>query len=476
MSDISASKQKMIFSLVTILFFLWGFITCMNDILIPYLKKVFELNYAQAMLVQLAFFGAYFIGSLLYFIISSAFGDPINKIGYRKGIVMGLLLSAAGCLLFYPAAEMHLYGFFLTALFVLGLGFTILQIAANPYVAILGSPETASSRLNLSQGFNSFGTTIAPIIGGYLVFHFFAGWGTPLLTNSGEHVLTEGGTTVSAASVQLPYLIFAGVFILMALVFAFSHLPRIDAGSSGKEGGSALKYRHLVLGIIAIFFYVGSEVAIGSTIINFLNDLMGYAEMEAKLFLAFYWGGAMIGRFIGAISLNNISSKVKKYLLMAVAGILGFLVIYSAGYIESGLDIQRVLWFPVLMVVNFGAFVLGRSKPARTLGIFGIFVILLLLLTVFSTGELALWSIIGIGLFNSIMWSNIFTLAIDKLGEHTSQGSSLLVMAILGGALMPPILGLVADNIGLQMSFLILIIPYAYLSYYGFKGYKPRSL
>jgi len=161
---------------------------------------------------------------------------------------------------------------------------------------------------------------------------------------------------------------------------------------------------------------------------------------------------------------------------MAVAGILGFLVIYSAGYIESGLDIQRVLWFPVLMVVNFGAFVLGRSKPARTLGIFGIFVILLLLLTVFSTGELALWSIIGIGLFNSIMWSNIFTLAIDKLGEHTSQGSSLLVMAILGGALMPPILGLVADNIGLQMSFLILIIPYAYLSYYGFKGYKPRSL
>ena len=176
MSDISASKQKMIFSLVTILFFLWGFITCMNDILIPYLKKVFELNYAQAMLVQLAFFGAYFIGSLLYFIISSAFGDPINKIGYRKGIVMGLLLSAVGCLLFYPAAEMHLYGFFLTALFVLGLGFTILQIAANPYVAILGSPETASSRLNLSQGFNSFGTTIAPIIGGYLVFHFFAGW------------------------------------------------------------------------------------------------------------------------------------------------------------------------------------------------------------------------------------------------------------------------------------------------------------
>ncbi|HPF00679.1 MAG TPA: sugar MFS transporter [Bacteroidales bacterium] len=476
MNDISASKQKMIFALVTTLFFLWGFITCMNDILIPYLKKVFELNYAQAMLVQLAFFGAYFIGSLLYFFISSAFDDPINKIGYRKGIVAGLLLSAIGCLLFYPAANMHLYGFFLAALFVLGLGFTILQIAANPYVAILGSPETASSRLNLSQGFNSFGTTIAPIVGGYLVFHFFAQWGTPLLTNSGEQVLTEGGTTVSASSVQLPYLIFAGVFILMALVFAFSHLPRIDAGNTGKESGSALKYRHLILGIIAIFFYVGSEVAIGSTIINYLNDLMGYAEMEAKLFLAFYWGGAMIGRFIGAISLNDMPDKIKKILWMAVAGILGFVVIYSAGYIESGLDIQRVFWFLVLMAVNFGAFMLGRSKPARTLGIFCLFIISLLLLTVFSTGELAMWAIIGIGLFNSIMWSNIFTLAIDKLGKHTSQGSSLLVMAILGGALLPPFLGIVADQIGLQMSYLILIIPYAYLAFYGFKGYKPRSI
>jgi len=476
MNDISASKQKVIFALVTTLFFLWGFITCMNDILIPYLKKVFELNYAQAMLVQLAFFGAYFIGSLLYFFISSAFGDPINKIGYRKGIVIGLLLSAIGCLLFYPAAHMHLYGFFLAALFILGLGFTILQIAANPYVAILGSPETASSRLNLSQGFNSFGTTIAPIVGGYLVFHLFAKWGTPLLTNSGTRVLTEGGTTVSASSVQIPYLIFAGVFVLMALVFAFSHLPRIEAEEVKSDGGSALKYRHLVLGIIAIFFYVGSEVAIGSTIINYLNDLAGYAEMEAKLFLAFYWGGAMIGRFIGAISLNGMPNNIKKYLWMIVAALVGFVVIYSAGYLESGLDIQRVLWFFALMAVNFGAFMLGRSKPARTLAIFCLFIITLLLITVFSTGELALWAIIGIGLFNSIMWSNIFTLAIDKLGKYTSQGSSLLVMAILGGALIPPFLGIVADQTGLQMSYLILIIPYAYLAYYGFKGYKPRSL
>lgn len=476
MNTTSPSKQKVIFALVTTLFFLWGFITCMNDILIPYFKKVFELNYAQAMLVQFSFFGAYFIGSLLYFIISSNFGDPINKIGYRNGIVIGLLISAVGCLLFYPAANLHMYSFFLSALFILGLGFTVLQIAANPYVAILGKPETASSRLNLSQGFNSFGTTIAPIIGGYLVFHLFANLGAPLLDSNGQEVLTDGGTTLSAASIQIPYLIFAAIFILMALVFAFSHLPRIDAEDIKSEGKSVLAHRHLVLGILAIFFYVGSEVSVGSTIINYLGDLMNYPEMEAKLFLAFFWGGAMIGRFIGAISLSDISNKVKKYLWMAITGILGFLVIYSAGYIESGIEISRVLWFIPLMVINFIAFMLGRSKPARTLGIFCLFAITLLITTVFTKGEVAMWAIIGIGLFNSIMWSNIFTLAIDKLGKQTSQGSSLLVMAILGGALLPPLLGLLADNVGLQMSYLMLIIPYAYLAFYGFKGYKPKNI
>ncbi len=476
MSSSKPINQKVIFALVTTLFFLWGFITCMNDILIPYLKKVFELNYAQAMMVQFAFFGAYFVGSVLYFLISTVFGDPINRMGYRNGIVLGLLISAVACVMFYPAADIQSYELFLTALFVLGLGFTILQIAANPFVAILGKPETASSRLNLSQGFNSFGTTIAPIVGGYLVFNLFAGWGTPLLNLEGNPVLTEGGTTVSASSVQIPYLIFAGVFALMALVFVFTKLPHIDNIEEPGKGAGAFKYPHLVLGIVAIFMYVGSEVAIGSTIINYINELLGYAEMEAKLFLAFYWGGAMIGRFIGAISLNEMPSGIKKYLWMAVAAMAGYLVIYSAGYIESGLDINRVLWFLALIAVNFGAFLLGRSKPARTLGIFSIFVIGLLCATVFSSGEFALWAVIGIGLFNSIMWSNIFTLAIAGLGKHTSQGSSLLVMAILGGALIPPFMGLIADEVGLQMSYLILILPYAYLAFYGFKGYIQRTI
>ncbi len=239
------------FILITILFFMWGFITCMNDILIPYMKKIFELNYARAMLIQFSFFGAYFIGSVIYFIISALFGDPIQKIGYRKGIIIGLLISATACFLFYPAAHAHQYSFFLSALFILGLGFTMLQIAANPFVAILGKQETASSRLNLSQGFNSFGTTIAPIIGGYLVFHYFARFGKPLLNTAGISVLTDGGQTMSAAGVQIPYFIFATVFIALAVIFFFAKLPVLHEAHSNVKGIHAFRYSQLSFGVIA---------------------------------------------------------------------------------------------------------------------------------------------------------------------------------------------------------------------------------
>jgi MFS transporter, FHS family, L-fucose permease len=475
LNDVNKRGKKYTSSLIliTTLFFMWGFITCMNDILIPYLKKVFELTYAQAMLVQFAFFGAYFVGSLLYFLTSAILGDPIRKIGYKNGIIIGLLLSAIGCLLFYPAAHAQMYGFFLSALFVLGLGFTLLQIAANPYVAILGKPETASSRLNLSQGFNSFGTTIAPIIGGYLVFHFFAGHGIPLLNKAGEQVLTDGGLTMSAAGVQIPYFIFAAVFVLIAVVFIFAKLPSFQSDDTHEKGITALKYRQLSFGILAIFFYVGSEVSIGSTLINYLKELMLFPEMEAKLFLAFYWGGAMIGRFIGAVSLSNFKNKSKQFLYMIVISLIGFCIIFGAAWVESGLGIERVWPFFILMAVNLVGFLFGRNMPARTLSVFSLIVIGLLFTTVFTTGQVALWAIIGIGLFNSIMWSNIFTLAINGLGKHTSQGSSLLVMAILGGALLPLLLGIVADHVGLQLSYLVLIIPYLYLSFYGWKGHKP---
>lgn len=431
----------------------------MNDILVPYLREVFTLNFFQATLVQFAFFGAYFIGSLIYFIISVNIGDPIMKIGYKNGIIAGLLIAAISCALFFPAAEFKVYGFFLSALFFLGIGFTLLQIAANPYVAILGSEETASSRLNLSQAFNSFGTTIAPLIGGYLVFQYFAKDGL-----------------MTADSVKVPYLIFAGLFLVLALVIYLTDLPRFTSDEVIEKGAGALKYPHLVFGIFAIFFYVGGEVAIGTLLINFfeLDEIMGLKKEEADLFLAFYWGGAMIGRFLGAISLNQWKSNVTKFGLMIGVAFVTFLMIYFFASIKSQytLSFQSVLPFAGMIVLNLLAFLAGNAVPGRTLGIFALINIGLLGVAIAGKGEVAFWSVISIGLFNSVMWSVIFTLSIEGLGKYKSQGSSLLVMAILGGALVPPLQGAIADGIGLQNSFFVPVICYTYLAFYGFKGSK----
>ncbi len=463
---------------LTSLFFMWGFITCMNDILIPFLKKMFELDRFRSMMVQFAFFTAYFVGSLIYFIISARKGDPISKIGYKNGLILGLLISAFASVLFYPAAHYKIFGLFLTALFILALGFTLLQIAANPYVALLGPPETASSRLNLSQAFNSLGTTLAPILGGYFVFHYFAKLGEPLHNNLGNPVLTDAGEPLSALGVQLPYLIFASIFILLAIIIKFTNLPRFTSSSSIEKGAGALKHSHLVLGMVAIFMYVGAEVSIGSAFINYAGELVGFPEMEAKNFLAFYWGGAMIGRFLGAISLSSIE-KIKKYSLMLLTSVLTFLLIYGIIYIESGssFEFKRVTPFILFLIINYIGFIFGKSLPGRTLAIFALVVIGLLTTTLITDGIVAMWTIVGIGLFNSIMWSNIFTLAIKDLKENTAQGSSLLVMMILGGAIIPVIQGAVADILnGYHLSFFVPIICYAYLMYYGWKGYLSKSI
>ncbi len=471
MSNKSYKKPLIV---VTGLFFMWGFITSMNDILIPYLKKVFELNYFEAMLVQFAFFGAYFIGSVIYFIISASKGDPIMKIGYKNGIIAGLLVSAVGLLLFYPAASMKIYGIFLSALFILGLGFTLLQIAANPYVARLGPDETASSRLNLSQAFNSFGTTIAPVIGGYFVFHYFIKWGKPFLNSLGEPIRLNSGEAISAYGVQLPYLIFAAVFVLMAIIIKLTDLPSLNIEHELPKGSGALRYKQLVFGMIAIFMYVGAEVSIGSILINYMNEKLAIAEMQAKSFLAFYWGGAMIGRFLGAISMSEMKNIVKKYSMMLGLSLLVFVVIYLVVWIESDFTfkLSSVLPFLIFIGVNLLAFVLGKSLPAKTLMIFALVNVILLVIALNTSGQIALWSLLSMGLFNSIMWSNIFTLAIDGLGKYTSQGSSLLVMMILGGAIIPLIQGATADKFGVQISFIVPIVSYIYLTYYGWKGYK----
>jgi len=448
---VEGSKSYTIpFITVTILFFMWGFFTVMNDVLIPHLKNVFILNHYQSMLVQLAFFGAYFIGSLAYFLLSWFFGDPVNKIGYRNGMFLGLLLAAAGSALFFPAALVQRYWLYLAALFVVGLGFVLLQITANPYVAILGPEKTASSRLNLSQGFNSFGTTIGPLIGGFLIFKYFAG----------------------NDAVKYPYLVYALIFLILAIIIRFSGLPQFKNPDMHHRDAGALRHRHLILGMIAIFVYVGAEVAIGSIMISFIKETVGLPENEASNFVAIYWGGLMIGRFAGAISLSKTSHSIRKYLLMLLSMVVTFTVIYFSIYLKSGTGIGYLLPIVFFIAMNYVAFMLGRSMASRTLLVFAVVAILLLITGLTTSGYVAIWAIVGIGIFNSIMWSNIFTLSIAGLGKYTSQGSSLLVMAILGGAVIPLIQGAMADAIGVHLSFIVPIACYVYIAFYGWRGYN----
>ncbi len=463
------------FTIMTSLFFLWGFMTVFNDILIPRFKEAFHLDYFHAMLVQLAFFGAYFIGSVLYFVISATTGDPIAKIGYKNGVVIGLLISATGSALFWPAANAMSYPMFLGALFVVGLGFAMLQIAANPYVTILGPEKTASSRLNLAQGFNSVGTTIGPLIGGWLIFQYFA--------KTGAH---------GADSVKVPYLMFCVVFVLLAGVFFFIHLPHIGQGKI-EAGAGALKYPHVVLGIIAIFMYVGGEVSVGSAIINFLGQptVAGLTAVEASKYVSLYWGGLLIGRFMGAVELSEMK-KFNKQVMLVVIPLLAYLLLWMAqsaplDAIQGGDSSQIFALWKDRIVQNWAIFKVylplvglcwllfqfGRANAGRTLAMFSIMVVALLATAIFVGGKVAMWCVVGVGLFTSIGWSNTFSLAIEGVGAHKSQASSLLVMAILGGAILPPLQGKIADlTHNLQISFLVPLIAYAYVAFYGLKGHR----
>ena len=450
------------FAIMTVLFFMWGFMTVFNDILIPRFKEAFTLDYFHAMLVQFAFFGAYVIGSLIYFAISATTGDPIAKIGYKNGVILGLLISATGSALFWPAATMLSYPLFLGGLFVVGLGFAMLQIAANPYVTILGPERTASSRLNLAQAFNSVGTTIGPLIGGYLIFQYFA--------KTGAH---------GAESVRIPYLIFCIMFVVLAGVFFVIRLPHVGEGDA-KPGIGALKYPHVMLGVLAIFMYVGGEVSVGSAIINFLGQpsVAGMDPAEASKYVSLFWGGMLIGRFMGAVELSEMKKRNKQVMLLVVPIVcfLAFWVLrswdsdrhqfdFAAGWsiLKNYLPLLGLCWV---------LFQFGKALAGRTLLIFGTTIVILLAVSMIQGGKLAMWCIVGIGLFTSIGWPNIFSLALDGMGVLKSQVSSLLVMAILGGALLPPLQGWIADHQGLQISFIVPLLAYAYVAFYGGFGHK----
>jgi MFS transporter, FHS family, L-fucose permease len=437
------------FAIMTVLFFMWGFITVLNDILIPRLQDAFTLTNYQIMFVQTAFFGAYFIGSLLYFLISALADDPIARIGYKNGVVIGLLLAALGSAMFWPAASLLSYPLFLGGLFVVGLGLTMLQIAANPYVTILGSERTASSRLNLAQAFNSVGTTVGPLIGGYLIYEYFAKTGAN-----------------GAESVKIPYLTFCIIFAMIAVIFFFLHLPHVGEGKI-EAGIGALKYPHVVLGMLAIFMYVGGEVSVGSQIIKYLGqpDVAGLAALEASKYVSLFWGGMLIGRFMGAVELSEMK-PLNKQLFLAGIPVAAFIILGS----WRGWDIVKN-YLP-LLALCWLLFQFGKANAGRTLTIFSATIVVLLALAIVAGGKISMWCVIGVGLFTSIGWPNIFSLALDGMGIYKSQVSSLLVMAVLGGAILPPIMGKVADHWNRQVAFIIPLIAYAYVGFYGLAGHR----
>jgi FHS family L-fucose permease-like MFS transporter len=451
------------FAIMTVLFFMWGFMTVFNDILIPRFKDAFTLDYYHAMFVQLAFFGAYFIGSLIYFCISATTGDPIAKIGYKNGVIIGLLIAAAGSALFWPAATKVSYPLFLAGLFVVGLGFAMLQIAANPYVTILGPERTASSRLNLAQAFNSVGTTVGPLIGAYLIYNYFM--------KPGEH---------GAESVKVPYLIFCIIFVFLAVVFFLIRLPHVGEGKV-EAGVGALKYPHVVLGVLAIFMYVGGEVSIGSAIISFFgqSNVASMSAIDASKYVSLFWGGMLIGRFMASVELSEMKNASKQILLIVIP-ILGFLLFWTlrswnsdAHQFDFAAGWTIVKNYLPLLALCWVLFQFGKALPGRTLTIFSVTIVALLIAAIAIGGHIAMWCVVGVGLFTSIGWPNIFSLALDGMGVLKSQVSSLLVMAVVGGAVLPPLMGKIADITGnLQFAFIVPLVAYAYVAFYGAIGHK----
>lgn len=407
------ASPRVALAVATTIFFMWGFITVLNDVLIPHLKSLFTLNYAEAMLVQFIFFGAYFVMSL-------PAGRVVARYGYRAGIVFGLVVAGVGAMMFVPAAHLFSYPVFLAAFFVLASGITLLQVSANPYVGLLGEPRFAPSRLNLAQALNSLGTTLAPKIGGVLILS-----GAAL---GAAHIAAMTPAEQAAYRMQQaqavtgPYLVLAAVLFALAVGVWLFRLPPLTEATSAAEAHPSgfrdvLAYRHVRNGVIAIFVYVGAEVAIGSFLISYLSmpGIGGISEASAAGYVSLYWGGAMIGRFAGFLLLRRLDARV-------------------------------------------------------LLGVFAAAACVLLLVTMSSSGRIALWSIVAVGLFNSVMFPTIFALGIERLGPMTDKASSLLIMAIVGGAVIPLLQGLLADRIGVQHGFVLPLLCYLYIVWYGFRG------
>ena len=527
-------------TLVTVFFF-WGFIAASNGVFIPFCKTYFQIDQFQSQLVDFAFYGAYYFGALILFVLSNSSGqDIMNKWGYKNGIIYGLLLSCLGAVVMYPAVQgasagdSHIFYYVLGALFIVGLGFSLQQTAANPFAVSLGDPEKGSHRLNLAGGVNSFGTTIGPIVVALILFG-----STPKSGPELDAMIANGD--ISLSTIQMLYLAVGALFLAAAALFYFSKkLPQGKDDSEflkapkalrallfmtvvlvvcfylifdqyrgdtpnnetilyltilslvavvgtllvsnklaakDKDNWGAMQYPQLVLGMLAIFTYVGVEVTIQSNLGELLKVNLGnglnpiglpsMSDSQIAPLISMYWGGLMIGRLAGAIAVFNPVGKLKTWLYILVPYV-AFGSVLAVNFI-SGFDISILFWFSVCVAIQIIGFFAGKERPALTLKIFGFLGVIAMLIGLFTSGNIALFAFLSGGLCCSIMWPSIFALSIQDLGKYTSQGSSFLVMMILGGAIIPPLQGKLADIIGIHSSYWIAVICFAYLAFFAQK-------
>ncbi len=456
-SEQSKTNWGQFIPLVTVFFF-WGFVAASNDILIPVFRKAFDLTQGESQLVSVAFYVAYTVGSILYMIISYLTkGDLINRIGYKNSLALGLVISALGTLLFYPAANLGSFPLMLSGLFIVALGFSLQQTVANPLAIALGPIKTGSQRLTLAGGINNLGTTIGPLIVSFAIFG----------------AATTGSSEMSIESVKVPYLVLGAAFILVAVLLKFSSLPDKPAAVVEEEGDvkssrkSALAYPQLIMGMIAIFVYVGVEVSTASNLPAYMEKSLGFLTQDVAPFISLYWASLMIGRWTGAVEAFTDDMTMQK-ILRFIAPYLAFGVFLGVNKFMNH-DLTPFYVYALIILVLIVADMASKGNPARMLLIFSLLGILALAVGMSTEGMVSVYAFTSVGLFCSTLWPCIFTLAISGLGKNTSQGSSFLIMMIMGGGIVSWLQGTVADSIGIHLSYIVGVFCFAYLAFYAWK-------
>jgi len=457
-------KNRPLAILISVFFF-WGFVAASNDILIPVFKEKLNLEQWQAQMISFSFYVAYTVGSLLYFLISKLSGqDILNRIGYKNGIALGLVISAIGTLLFYPAAETASFPLMISGLFIVGLGFSLQQTAANPLAIVMGDPRKGSQRLSLAGGVNNVGTTLGPLLVSFAIFG----------------AITGNSSTMDISSVKIPYLILGAAFIIAAIVFKFSSIPDIKHEEEITDPlhnliparKSALSYPQLWMGMIAIFVYVGVEVSTAGNLAEFMKQKAGISTKMAAPYVSLFWASLMVGRWTSSVGTFNISEKMK-FLLKFIVPYLAFGFFLLINKIANN-DLSPFYLYAAIILILIVADLITKGNPSRQLLIFSILGIIALFVGMLSSGLVSVYAFISVGLFCSTLWPCIFTLAIAGLGKHTTSGASFLVMMIFGGGCISWLQGYLADDqrLGIQWSYLVGVACFIYLAFYAWVSRK----